>query len=280
MANRRRTVVQAPDRRPCSREQLEVFCSLVMTHDTVQYLIRILWVAQLTLKSALAVTLLVRKAWKTFPAFTAYALFSLLSGIWSFFVYGSYGSSRLYAYSYVVVEAVSVLLGIAVLYEIFLQLFSSQPALRNLARYLLCLTVILLFTFGMVVIYTHAPGLKYVKVAISVSEEAARTLEVGLLLFLFICSGTFGLHWRQPVFGIAVGMGLYTTVQLVMMMVWGRELSTGGGIIAIAGPLAFTLSLITWIGYLARPEQAAVHDLPERSQLEQWNRAVMELIHQ
>lgn len=248
-----------------------------MKHDAIQYVIRALWVAELVLMSLLAITLLVRRVWKSFPVFTTYALFNLLSGVWAFFIYSH---TQLYVYSYVVSHAISVVLGVAVLYEVFQQLFSSQPALRNLARYLLCLTVVLLFAFGIAVIYTHVPGLKYVRVAISVSEEAARALEVGLLIFLFICSGTFGLHWRQPVFGIAVGLGLYTTVQLVTVMLLGHIISSLSGIITIAGPLAFNLSLITWIGYLALSERAASHELPERSQLEQWNRAVMELIHQ
>jgi hypothetical protein len=45
--------------------------------------------------------------------------------------------------------------------------------------------------------------------------------------------------------------------------------------------LSFNTSLLIWIGYLLVPERTVGKvDLPQRSQLEQWNQAVMELIRQ
>ena len=162
-----------------------------------------------------------------------------------------------------------------------MQLFVSQRALRRLATYLLGLVVALLTALGAGVIYLHIPGLNNIVSAIFVSEEAARVIEVGLLIFLFVCSSTFGLQWRQPIFGIALGLGVFTTVQLIIMTVWRFVISNGGyAIFGIIGLLAFNLSLVLWIGYLLVPERVTTVDLPERSELEQWNRAVMELIHQ
>jgi hypothetical protein len=249
-----------------------------MKQGTVQFVIQALWLAQLALLAYLAFVLIARKIWKSFPVFATYALFNLLSGPIQFALYRS---PRLYVYSYIATEILSVLLGLAVVYEIFVQLFLAHAALRRLATSLLALVVALLIALGIGVVYMHAPGLNNIGIGILVSEQAARALEVGLLMFLFVCSGSFGLHWRQPLFGIALGLGLYTTVQLIMMTVWTYIISGGSSIVGIVGMLAFNVSLLVWIGYLSAPEQVrASAEVPDRSQLEQWNRAVMELIHQ
>lgn len=251
-------------------------------------LTQVLWVAQLLLLGFLAIVLVAKKAWRSFPFFTVYSLFNLLSGVIEFFLYKS---PRLYMYVYIVIEILSILLGLGVLYEVFIQLFSSQRALRKLATFFLCLAVVLLVALSVSVVYLHAPGfrdvflhapaLKNLLSAIVISEEAARALEVGLLVFLFACSTAFGLQWRQPIFGIALGLGVFTTVQLIIMTVWTYIIgSPNYTIIGVVDLLAFNFSLILWIGYLAAPEQIAATEVPDKSQLEQWNRAVMELIHQ
>jgi hypothetical protein len=112
-------------------------------------------------------------------------------------------------------------------------------------------------------------------------EQAARIIEVGLLMCLFLMSSAFGLHWRNPVFGIALGLGLFVAIELIRVTVWGqtgREVHDALNVIRILG---FNMSLLIWIGYLLAPERASSEvELPQRSQLEQWNQAVMELINQ
>jgi len=39
-------------------------------------------------------------------------------------------------------------------------------------------------------------------------QEAVRTVQLGVVVFLFIFSRIFLLHWRQPVFGVAFGLGI------------------------------------------------------------------------
>jgi RsiW-degrading membrane proteinase PrsW (M82 family) len=117
--------------------------------------------------------------------------------------------------------------------------------------------------------------------AVLVTEETARILEVGLLVFLFVFSRAFGLHWRQSVFGIALGLGVFTSVELA-----GVALQTHIGPGAyqafnLARALSFNVSLLIWMGYILAPERmTSTAELPQRAQLEQWNQAIMELIHQ
>jgi hypothetical protein len=49
----------------------------------------------------------------------------------------------------------------------------------------------------------------------------------------------------------------------------------------LARAFSFDLSLLIWLGYLLAPERVTIaSEVPQRGQLEQWNRAVKELIYQ
>jgi uncharacterized membrane protein len=83
------------------------------------------------------------------------------------------------------------------------------------------------------------------------------------------------------VFGIAIGLGLFVTVELI-----GVTARAHLGVAAISFfrtilALSFDLSLLVWIGYLLVPERlTSTSEIPQRDQLEQWNQAIMELINQ
>lgn len=241
-----------------------------------QSVIYVLWVSQLILKGLLVTALISRRAYNPFPVFTALGLFNLFSGLLAF---ATYKHAGIYVYVFIVNECISVLLGLAVSYEIFAHLFVAQHALRKLAQFLFGATLIGLAVLSFTVIYTHTPGLTSIRSGILLTDEAARALEVGLLMFLFVCSSAFGLQWRQPVFGVALGLGFFTTVQLIIATV-APHLHGFGTALGAIGILAFDVSIVIWIAYLLVPEREVATEMPDRSQLEQWNRAVMELIHQ
>jgi threonine/homoserine/homoserine lactone efflux protein len=100
-------------------------------------------------------------------------------------------------------------------------------------------------------------------------------------MFLFVFSSVFGLHWRQPVFGIALGLGTYVAVKLAEVALLPYAGSTAGAALRVAGIICFNVSMLVWLGYTILPERAAGKaEMPKRAQLEQWNQAIMELIHQ
>ena len=112
-------------------------------------------------------------------------------------------------------------------------------------------------------------------------DEAARILEVGLLFFLFLFASVFGLHWRQYVFGMALGLGFFTAVELVRLSLRVHFGITHIPMLDLVRIISFNAGLMIWIGYMLAPELASdAAEVPKRSQLEQWNRAIMELIYQ
>lgn len=237
-----------------------------------------LWVAGLVLQPLLLVVLAFRGIWRRFPLFTAYLICSLLGDAVGYFLSGS---RDVYVRVYLVDETISVILALGVTYEIFTQLFLAYPALRRLAWLAVRLVCGALICLGAGVIYTHLPiGEKGLASAVLVMEEASRILEVGLIMSLFLFSSAFGLHWRQHVFGIVLGLGIAAAVKLAAVAIVPHS-GTAAWALTLAVMLSFDVSLLIWLGYLLAPERlTSTSELPKTAQLEQWNQAIMELIHQ
>lgn len=240
--------------------------------------ISVAWSAGLVLQALLLLVLLSKRLWRGFPIFALYSAVTFAENVAAYAVPRDSGA---YFYLYLGGETASLLLGVAVVFEIFRHLFTPHAALRNLARKVFRVVMVLLSVLGAAVIAAHAPiGKGGMIFALLRVEEAARILEVGLVAGLFLCSSAFGLHWRQPVFGIGLGLGTIATAKLLhlAMVPYVQSLGYAPSLMLV---LAFDISFLIWIGYLVVPERVASNaDLPKRAQLEQWNQAMMELINQ
>src|ERR1700686_4045955 len=164
------------------------------------------WALGLFFQALLLVVLLGKGKWRTFPIFTSYIAFSLFeSGVG----YAVFGHRTLYFATYVVGESVLMILGLALVREIFIQLFSAHDGLRKMATLIFRVVIVTLLLLAVSVIYAKAPiGKNGIGSALLIVEEAARIVQVGLIMFLFLFSSAFGLRWRQHVFGVALGLGM------------------------------------------------------------------------
>lgn len=237
-----------------------------------------LWLAELALEPLLVSVLIAKKTWRRFPLFTAYCVWILVGDVATYSASHHLGT---YIQVYVVNETVTVILALALIYEIFRHLFASHMALRNLASLTFRLVCVALVLLGTVVLITHAPiGEKGIVAAVLVVEETYRILEVGLIMSLFLFSSAFGLQWRQHIFGMVMGLGIPAAVKLVAATVGPQSYATLG-ILNVATMFSFDIGLLIWIGYMLAPERVTISaEMPQRAQLEQWNQAIMELIHQ
>lgn len=240
------------------------------------------WVAALVLQATLVSVLLAKKMWRKFPVFVAYSLASFAFDLALYGIYHSKLAPQIYLGTYWLNEGAGLILGLAVVYEIFGHLFTPYPALRRLAKQSFQGAIALLAVLGCVVAYVQPLGeINHVQAVLFVVEQATRILEVGLLLSLFVFASAFGLHWRQYVFGISLGLGVFVAVELVAVTMRVQFGVTSTPIFNIVRSVSYNSSLLIWIGYILAPELAAApSEMPKRAQLEQWNRAVTELIYQ
>jgi hypothetical protein len=241
-------------------------------------LIHDFWISGLVLQSALALVLLAKRFWGCFPLFTAYSLFNLVGTAVCFLIRSK---GVLYFYTFWINEGIAILLGLAVVFEIFQHLFSVHIGLRKLATLVLRISIVVLIVGGILVAILQSSGMasRVVKAVVTIAE-GARIVEVGLFLSLFVFSTVFGLHWRQHIFGIALGLGINTAVELVVLAMHVHFGIKSAPALSVLRLVSFSTALLIWIGYILVPEPATVGELPKREQLEQWNKAVMEFMHQ
>ncbi|MGZ4875360.1 MAG: hypothetical protein ACXVJL_09590 [Candidatus Angelobacter sp.] len=219
---------------------------------------------------------LAKRTWRSFPVFSAYIFFGVFEAA---AVYAVFRMPLIYFRTFWICEAIGIFLGLAVVREIFTHVFSPHPALRKLATIIFRVAVVALVVLACGVIYAQSGNAKSIPRAVLLAEEAARIVEVGLIMFLFLSSSAFGLHWRQNVFGMALGLGMFGAVELVTVTMIGHVSSASGQVFNLAHGISFSMSLLIWMGYLLAPERAtAAIEVPKRAQLEQWNQAVTELI--
>ncbi|HKW74020.1 MAG TPA: hypothetical protein VJN64_00720 [Terriglobales bacterium] len=236
------------------------------------------WIAGLILQPALALFLMAKKSWHTYPFFTIYTVVNSIGNICAFLLRDT-GIS--YFWFVFIFEGIATFLGLGIVYEVFRTIFTPHRALRRLATLVFAGCAIVLAGIGASLIISEAPFSRTdLMKSVLVLSEAARILEVGLIGVLFFFSRAFGLHWRQSTFGIALGLGIVATVELVATTIQSEFGPAAINILNLLRTGAFDISLLTWIGYILAPEPSANIVLPERSQLEEWNRAVMELIQQ
>ena len=242
-------------------------------------IVEFLWIGATGLQLLLAGVLVYRKLWVNFPLFTTYVLFGLAD---SLVLLASRANASFYFYFYWIGEAGGIILGFLVLYEVFKSIFLQHAALRKLAAFIFSTSLVILTAIAVFILLHAGPRLtSNIGRSVMVMEEATRTIEVGLLIVLFASTGAFGLHWRQPVFGVSLGLGIFVAVELIAVTMRSQLSPATHNAFSIIRTLAYTTSLVIWGTYMLLPERAADESqLPQHGQLEQWNQAILELIHQ
>ncbi|MBZ5522709.1 MAG: hypothetical protein LAP21_10765 [Acidobacteriia bacterium] len=247
-----------------------------------------IWLGGIFLQSVLAVVVLTKRVWKRFPSFALYFLTNLaMSGVLimvSALQAHSAANAPNYAYFYCYwgSQCVVLILGLGVVFEIFTHLFAPYAALKKTAETVFRCSALLLLVCGAVVILARPHGESGLSAFFVVTEEVVRLIEVGLVAFLFLSAGLFGLHWRQSEFGIALGMGSYAIVDLVTMSLRGYFGKSPEYALNVCVMFAFDISVLVWMGYLRSPQVVTENNIevPEQDQLEQWNKALTEFIYQ
>ena len=234
------------------------------------------WIAGICVQFVLAVVLIAKKVWRKYPVFCGYTFFNLFEAATT---YSAFKHEILYFYAFWICEAIGIILGLAVVREVFTDVFSPHPALRKLATVIFRVAVVGLLVLACVVIYMQSADARGIVKAVLLAAEAARLIELGLIMFLFLSASAFGLHWRQHVFGIALGLGMFAAAELTSVTLLGHVNPATVHAFSLARSISFAVSLLIWLGYLLAPERGTSSaEVPKRAQLEQWNQAVMELI--
>lgn len=236
-----------------------------------------LWIAPAVGLTLMAVIMMCRKLYRELPFFFAYCVFSVLRSLVLFLILHWQGEA--YFYGYWTAEALSAALGFGVIHEVFSRVFERYQAIQGLGVLLFRWAAAVLVLVA-VVAAAASPGSDESRLMASVLvlERSVHVIQVGLLLLLFAFSAYFRLSWRHYVFGIALGFGLFASVQLVAVAMRahvGLISDYSWGFVKLA---SYNCAVVVWITYLLMPQPAEATAPPQLGQVESWNRALLQLL--
>jgi hypothetical protein len=243
-----------------------------------------LWIAPHILQVIIAVVMIRRRLIREFPMFLAYTIFEVVQGGALFILdHSARVSPYQYWEVYWVVQGVTIALRFAVIYEIFSHVFRPYPALRELSQILFrWATVVLVLVAVAVAAYAPGNGTHLIVSGIKIVARTASLVQSGLLVFLFLFSSYFRLSWRSYVYGIAVGMGIFASVDLATSAIRAAsEIAEGSHAFNFLSMAVYHCCVLIWLVYMLAPESVGrtVKDVPDHN-LEEWNAALQRLLMQ
>jgi len=241
-------------------------------------IVYILWLAPTLLRAAIAAFMLRKQMYRQFPAFFAYTVYQLLKTGVLFVLF--HKSQWAYFYGYLIGEVFSFVLVFAVIYEILGYVLRPYQALWDLGRKLFLGAGALLAVVAVATAAGTSAALDYgeLQAWVMAAERSLNIVLAGLLVFLMLFSTYFGILWRHHVFGIALGLGLFASVELAATAVRSEVGWIGHATYSLIRQAAYATSTVIWAAYLLRPEpvRETVDRLP-KTQVEQWNQALQEM---
>jgi hypothetical protein len=212
------------------------------------------WLVGPALQIAL-LTLMVRRSLHTsFPRFFSYILFQTIKSGILFVVFRYYQDS--YFDAYWTGSAISVVLAVTVMDELLHNIFEEYGGIQNLGAIIFrwaCALLMLLATVGAVT--RQETGVDRVVDAVLTFDRSLRLMECGLFVLLMLLCRSLRNCWRQRAFGIALGFGIFASVEVILVSVVMKYGHGAEDLVSIIKSLAYNAVTVLWIMYARQQPQ-------------------------
>src|SRR5437762_4641581 len=244
-----------------------------------------LWCVQPILQSVVAVVLWRRKLHTKFPVFYRYVLAQIAIFLVTFPLHRA-ENYQLFFYSYWAGAAVSALLGFRVIHEVFLDVFRPFHTLKDLGTVLFKWAGVVMLLVSVVVAFSNSakgdPGASgadvwstAVSMAVTSLERSVRLVQCGLILFLLLFSRYLGVSKRQQSFGVALGFGFFSAIELVLLALYSGGY-LGVPTMSMVNTVMYDLAIVVWLTYAL--SRAAVRETSANPlQTQRWEQSLADL---
>jgi hypothetical protein len=176
-------------------------------------------------------------------------------------------------WSCLVIEYVLVLV---VIYGVFSTAMKPMPGLHRAGKLIFrwVAGVSLIISLGLAVGPRTSGFVNYLSVFAERVQQSTSVLMLCLLLFVCFATRPLGLTYRSRIFGVSLGLGIFSTFSLVTAA-WlsTSAANTVYAPVYVIGALGFLSGLIVWAVYFAMPEpERALILLPTTSPFFFWNK--------
>jgi hypothetical protein len=221
----------------------------------MNWLINVNWLAGPLLQITLLIFMVRRKIHRVFPRFFSYILFQTLKSACLFVTYRYFPDS--YFDVYWTGNAVSVIFTVAVMDEILRNLFREYGGIQTLGTTIFRWSCGLLLVFAILGAWSSSEaGGDRAVAAVLAFDRSMRLMQIGLfLLLMFLCRFLRNCS-RQQVFGIALGFGIFASVELILVSAVMWYGNAQAAIISLLKSTAYNAVTLVWIGYLKQQGQS------------------------
>jgi hypothetical protein len=242
----------------------------------------VIWCLGLLLLGIVVMMTVRKKLYAEFPLFATYVTFQLTSGILLLWI-RLHLNNLIYWKAWAVQAGFDAVLTMAVLLELFSKMLKPYPGIRRLGHriYLVAGVVLVAIAIWMVIVTPPSDESTATVILRIVSwQRSVDFVRFGLLFVLFMFCRLFGLTWKHYLFGIALGMGVLTGMEVI-----GESIRVEFGyhahrIFAFIASSGYDLGLLVWSYYLVRQESKVyVTEVPYSPSLTRWNAALEELLY-
>jgi hypothetical protein len=220
----------------------------------MNWLMYLSWLAGPLLQITLVIFMVRNKFRSVFPRFFSYIVFQTLKSACLFVVYRYFPES--YFDAYWTGNAISVILAVAVMDEILRSLFSEYGGIQLLGTTIFRWSCGLLFLFAIIgALSSSEAGGDRVVEAVLAFDRSVRLMQVGLFLLLMLLCRFLKNFSRLRVFGIALGFGIFASVELILVSVVMWHGTGQAAMISLLKGMAYNAVTLLWISYLKQRSQ-------------------------
>jgi hypothetical protein len=240
-----------------------------------------LWLVLPPLQAAIAYRMWRRKNYRDYPIFFAYTLEQLARFAVLFYWYQLHVQTT-YLHAYAAFQAIEAILQIGIVCELYSDVFRSHEGIRQFGlSFLRWASVFFLFLAIVMAAYsTGADSYKFLGNLFAL-ERSLEIVQAGLLVVLVISSSILALQWKPRTLRIALGLGVFTGVNLIAYTVrFELGMSTQHSLSLVCNA-AYDCAVLVWVrAFYAVPK--VVPELEPRAadwDPHSWNQALSEYLH-
>ena len=226
------------------------------------------WLLGPMLQITLLIFMMRRKLQIAFPRFFSYIVFQVVKSGILFLIY-RYDQEN-YFDAYWVGNAISVVLAVTVMDEVLHNLLKQYGGIQSLTSIIFRWSCGLLLLLSIVNAFSsQQTSADRVVSAVLAFDRSVRVMQCGLFFLLIILCRLLRNCWRQRVFGIAVGFGIFASIELMLVSIAMHFGDGPAPILSLVKSAAYNGVTILWIMYLRRQSEPAleIDDVPQLSAL-------------
>ena len=213
------------------------------------------WLVGPVLQLTLVIFMLRRKRHTVFPRFFSYIVFQIVKSGILFEIY-RYNHEN-YFDAYWTGNAISVLLSVTVMDEILHNLLKQYGGIQKLTSLIFRWACCLLLLLSIVNAYSsQQTGPDRVISAVLAFDRSVRVMQCGLFFLLMILCRLLRNFWRQHVFGIALGFGIFASIELMLVSIVMHFGDGGVAVVSLFKSAAYNGVTLLWVMYLRRSSEA------------------------